>query len=166
MANRWPPWEVTSLKVGLESLSNLVEKPADHNLSDEVHGWLCRLLVVRSCGYLEQATIEVCRSYLDGKSGGLVKSFAKSWLDKSRNPTPDNLQQLVGRFDNGLGEEFQEFLGQDDQRVYREIFFLVDRRNKIAHGLSESVGHKKAIQLKCVVYEVVDWFVLRLNPNR
>ncbi|MEO3892362.1 MAE_28990/MAE_18760 family HEPN-like nuclease [Nonomuraea sp. B5E05] len=150
----------------MDKLSDLVDKPNVHSLTADAHSWLCRLLIVRTCGYLEQSTIEICRAYVEHRAGGFVKTFARSWLDKSRNPSPENLTQLVGRFDATLCEEFQSFLEADDQRIYREISFLVDRRNKIAHGLSESVNRAKALQLRDAVYEVTDWFTLRLNPHR
>jgi hypothetical protein len=43
---------------------------------------------------------------------------------------------------------------------------LVDRRNQIAHGLSEGVGIRKALDLKITACEVADWFILRFNPLR
>ena len=54
----------------------------------------------------------------------------------------------------------------DDQRLYREVTFLVDRRNKIAHGENEGIGAAKAMRLKGVACELADWFVLRFNPLR
>lgn len=166
MVNQWPPWEVNSLKGKLDSLTALVDRPSDGGISDEAHAWLCRFLVIRSCGYLEQTVVEVSRAYVRNKSGGLVQSFARSWLERSRNPTPEYLIELIGRFDGAMSDEFRHFMDEDDQRIYREVSFLVDRRNKIAHGLNEGITRSKALQLCEVACEVADWFVLRLNPGR
>jgi hypothetical protein len=41
----------------------------------------------------------------------------------------------------------------------------VDRRNKIAHGLNESVNAPKALDLLSAVEIVVDWFLEKLKPH-
>jgi len=132
----------------------------------EVAPFLARFLVIRSSGYLEQTVFEVARGYVNGKSGGLVRSFAHSWLEKTRNPTADNLRQLVGRFDQSLREEFDDLMSDDDERLSRELAFLIDRRNQIAHGLSEGINRGKALALKEVATDLADWFILKYNPAR
>lgn len=164
---RWPPLEVLRLKRNLDEICNLVQYPEydlDRNL--EVHQALCRFLVVRSCGYLENSTVEICRAYVRARSGGPVRSFAHSWLERSGNPNPEYLKTLVGRFDAAMSEEFEQFIEGSDGRLKREVGFLVDRRNKIAHGMSEGINRTKAVQLKDVACEVADWFILRFNPER
>ena len=162
---RWPPLEVAGLKSKLEALTGLVAVSPKELGQEDTTGALARFLVVRSCGYLEQVASEVCRGYITGKSGGPVRAFARSWLGRHRNPTPENLEELVGRFDAQLLDEFQYFLDEEDQRLRRELYFLVDRRNRIAHGLNEGIGSQKAAVLKEVACEVADWFILRFNPN-
>jgi hypothetical protein len=166
MVHRWPPFQVTSLKYGLDSLADLVDKSHEKAIDPEIQSWLSRLLVIRSCGYLEQVVTEVFRDYVRNKSGGLVRSFAHSWLERSRNPSPDNLTELVGRFDSSICNEFTAMLDGDDGRLRREVGFLVDRRNRIAHGLSEGITQSKALQLKDIACELADWFILRFNPER
>jgi hypothetical protein len=161
----WPPREVTILRGRLEELTELVAAPAA-DVSQEVRDWLARLLVVRSCGFLEQTVVHVCRGYLAGRSGGPVRSFGHSWLERGGNPSPDALAMLTGRFDSGWANELAELLEANDQTLQREVAFLVDRRNKIAHGLNEGVGTVKALALKEVACDVGDWFVARFNPER
>jgi hypothetical protein len=158
----WPPWEVTSLRQKLEQLSLLVEVPG--NTEPEVLSWMSRMLVVRSSGFVEQTAHEVCRAHVRERSGGPTRSFALSWLEWSRNPSPENLCALVGRFDTTFEDELVELLDQDDQRVRRELALMVDRRNKIAHGLNEGITRDKALALKKVALEVSEWLVLRFNP--
>src|SRR5688500_9615639 len=93
----WPPREIRQLEQKLDVLAASTGK-AGPEVNDEVRAWLARLLVVRSCGYLEQTVVEVCRGYVDAKSGGLVRTYARSWLERSRNPSPDNLLEAMGRF--------------------------------------------------------------------
>jgi RiboL-PSP-HEPN len=157
---------VTSLRQKLEELALLVEDPQGQHVPHDASDWLARFLVVRSCGYLEQTIAEVVHAYLRGRSGGPVRAFATSWMERSRNPTPEALLVLTGRFDSVWSSDLQTFLEADDQRLAREISFLVDRRNRIAHGLSEGVGGRKALGLKDVACEVADWFIARFNPGR
>jgi hypothetical protein len=161
----WPPREVRDIRARLDELEQLVSSPVD-DLSQDVRDWLARLLVVRSCGYLEQTVIAVSRGYLSGRSSGPVRSFGDSWLDRGPNPSPSALETLTGRFDNAWATELVQLLDVDDQRLHRDMAFLVDRRNKIAHGLNEGIGTVRALRLKASACEVADWFILRFNPDR
>jgi hypothetical protein len=161
--SQWPPWAVNSLRGRLEDLELVITTNGD--LPDEARQALARFLLLRSCGYLEQVVLEVCRGYVNDRSGGPVRVFANTWLARASNPTPEALCVLVGRFDAGWGQELGDVLGAEDQRLHRELEFLVDRRNRIAHGLNEGIGLQKALVLKGVAYEVADWFILRFNPT-
>lgn len=161
----WPPREVGLLRNRLDELADIVRAP-DENLPRDVRDWLARLLVIRASGFLEQSTIIVCREYVASRSGGPVNSFARSWLERSGNPSPEALQRLAARFDGLWARELAEILDADDEQLRRELDFLVDRRNKIAHGFNENVGVTKALALKEVACSVSDWFVARFNPDR
>lgn len=164
MASTWPPANLSRLKVGLDQLAEAVANKPSHRTDDE-QVWLTRFLLLRVCGYLEQVTFETARGYVQAKSGGLVKSFAMSWLDRSKNPSPDNLLSLVGRFDLILSNDLKTLLEADDQRLRRELSLLVDRRHKIAHGLNEGITESKALSLKTDAEVIADWFVQNLKPN-
>ena len=158
----WPPIQVSRLREALEELTSKVTSMRDV----ETLPWLTRMLVVRSSGYIEQTSREVFYEYMGTRSGGFVRAFGQSWLAKSRNPTPENLLEMVGRFDYNLRSELEELLEHDDQRLRRELSYLVDRRNHIAHGLSEGINRDKALSLKDVALELSDWLVLKFNPLR
>lgn len=165
MPSNWPPYQVSRLRVDLDQLAESVQSRPSSRTDDE-QIWLARFLLIRACGYLEQVTYETARGYVLEKSGGLVRTFAMSWLSKTRNPTPDNLSELVGRFDQGLRDNLEFLFETDDQRLRRELALLVDRRNKIAHGLNEGVTTTKVVSLKADVETVADWFVINLKPGR
>lgn len=158
----WPPYQVARLRDALDELGTVVKESND----TEVLPWLTRLLVVRSSGYIEQTSREVFCGYIDDRASGLIKNFGNSWLDKSRNPSPDSLLAMIGRFDHKLQVEFEELIEADDQRLRRELAFLVNRRNHIAHGLSEGIHRDKALTMKDISIEIADWFVLKFNPMR
>lgn len=165
----WPPWSILSLETRLDLLAEAVRQPPvrqpNDRDDDQIQIWLTRFLVVRTCGYLEQVVQESVISHLHSTAGGTVKSFALSWMAKSRNPSPDNLLDIVGRFDGSWRIELQELLDADDRFLYRELAMLVQRRHQIAHGLNEGIGPRKALDLVTVAKTLADWFIRRFNPD-
>lgn len=159
----WPSIELQNLQKSLSAYSEVVRKEA-FDASDDVVRALSRFLVVRSCGYLEQVSESCARTYLQEKSSPRTASFGASWLGRGRSPTPGNLVAFVDRFDTAWSEELQEMFDAEDERLSRDLSFLVDRRNKIAHGLNEGIGAAKALDLAQVSVEVADWFILRFDP--
>jgi hypothetical protein len=161
---KWPPHDIVSLKNQLELLAKSVESPVKTRGDDE-QMWLTRFLVIRSCGYLEQAVIEVIRSYVREKSHGLVRSFAISHLEYIANPTSGNLCTLVGRLDAGLADDLREYLDQNDEYFHRQLSALVDKRHRIAHGLNEGVNRSHALGYYQVSVDLAEWFIARLDPR-
>lgn len=163
-AVQWPPRPLLPLRQGLDELAEAVRnRPRERSDTEQI--WLTRFLVIRTCGHLEQVAYETARGYISVKSGGLVRAFAESWLAHTKNPTPDNLLELVGRFKVELRDNLNTLFEKEDQRLRREISFLVNRRNKIAHGMSEGVGTTKALSLKADAQLVGDWIVANLDPG-
>jgi hypothetical protein len=160
----WPSLRISSLEDSLSALEALVRR-VGKSTDDESAGALTRFLVVRSCGFLEQVTEECCRSYLLSKAEKRAAGFGGSWLGQGRGPHPEQLMALAGRFDSQWADELRQLLDDNDQKLRREVSFLVDRRNKIAHGLSDGLGTRKALDLSQHAREVADWFILRLDPR-
>jgi HEPN superfamily RiboL-PSP-like protein len=163
-ANQWPPRQLYGLKLQLDALASSVRVRPRHR-TDEEQVWLTRFLVVRICGYLEQVVYEAAREHIRQKSGGRVHGFALSWVERTRNPSPDNLLDLVSRFGNDLSSQLEVVLDDDDKRLRRELRLLVDRRNKIAHGLNEGMTETKALALKQDAETIADWILTNLKPN-
>lgn len=164
MSSSWPPRSLISLRQSLDSIADWVEHPPEKSTDDE-RIWIVRFFVVRTCGYLEQVIYEAVRAYLDAKAGGPVRAYAQSWVSRSKNPSPDSMLEIAGRFGGQFEEDFRKLLDDDDQRLNREISLLVDRRHKIAHGLNEGLTGTKAISLyKCAI-EISEWFLEKFNPD-
>jgi len=142
---------------------SLVQNPPPDQ-PDEVSRALARFLVVRTCGYIEQVVDRSCVAYIQSKSSAKVTSFGHSYFGRGANPSPDKLIAVVRRFDAGWATDLETTFNADDHRLSREVSFLVDRRNKIAHGLSESLGATKALSLVPVAHEVAKWFLDTFDP--
>lgn len=160
----WPSLHIVNLERALDDLEHLVDAPP-HDQPDEISRAMARFLVVRTCGFIEQVIEESCRAYMISKATPAVARFGSSWLGRGMNPSPERMIALVNRFDTVWGTELEDLLKADDEFLARELAFLVDRRNKIAHGLNEGIGARKALDLKSAAVSVTDWFILRFNPS-
>lgn len=168
-ARRWPPWEVESSRQVLQQLSDHISRgmsptAPEVRLSPETLGWLSRLLVVRSCGHLEQVVKECSRAHIENRSGGPVQTFALSWMDRSRNPSRENLVGLLARFNVQWSSELETMLDADDQKLHRDLAWAVDTRNRIAHGENQGASAEKALTTRESLEEIAQWWVLRTNP--
>jgi len=161
----WPPYELQQLRRSLSDLKMLVQSQ-NPEVSDGINNALARYLVVRTCGYLEQIVEQVCLLFLNSKSAHPhCQSFNGSWFGRGRNPNPEALVAFVRKFNIALSEELDELFKSDDQLLHREISFLVDRRNKISHSLSEGVGVRKSLDLVEPACTVADWFINAFDPR-
>lgn len=125
---------------------------------------LSRLLVLRSCGHLEQVVLKCAQGYVEAKAGGPVRSFSLTWLSKSRNPSAKALRELAERFDSTWGQDFDDLLDENEQSLRRLLGNLVDFRNHIAHGENQGVNRGKALELSDAAEDVSDWWITTLNP--
>lgn len=158
----WPSRALMDLSRSLKTLEIIVQgqKP-----SEPASAELSRFLVVRICGYLEQSVEESCRSYLRSKSDPRSAMFGESWFGRGASPRPEFLIKLVQRFDRAWADELDALLRRDDELLKRELEFLVDKRNRISHGLNQGVGQRKALDLVSTVRQVADWFINRFDPR-
>ncbi|MFD3461212.1 HEPN domain-containing protein [Nocardia fluminea] len=148
----------------MDSIAEWVRSPPGKSTDDEGI-WIVRFFVVRTCGYLEQVIYESVRAYVNAKTGGPLRVYAQSWISRSRNPSPDNMLEIAGRFGGQFEEGLKNLLDEDDQRLKREVALLVDRRHKIAHGLNEGLTGTKALSLYECAVEVSEWFLDAFDPD-
>jgi hypothetical protein len=160
----WPSLSIQQTENSLLSLAKVIEGQRA-GASDEVSGALARFLVVRTCGYVEQIAEECCRAYLTIKSDHRSAAFGASWFGRGKNPNPEGLVQLVSKFDGTWAADLECLMREDDEFVRRELAFLVDRRNKIAHGLSEGIGVRKALDLVPTGRKIGAWFIRTFDPR-
>lgn len=160
----WPPYNLQSLETQLLMLAESVSsRPAQRSDDEEV--WLTRFLLLRAVGYLEQVVHDCIRGHLEASSYGTVRNFSMSWMDRSRNPSVENLLLVLGRLDFNLREDFERWIDEDDQLLRRDLAAAVARRHQIAHGLNEGIGRSRALEHVTRLRELADWFIRNLDPN-
>lgn len=133
--------------------------------SAEVEQALSRFLVVRACGHLEFTFEEAFCAYAESRASPSVANYVRSGFFRGSNPNPSRLTVTLGKLDPALAAPIVSLLEGDDQRLSRELSFLVDRRNKIAHGQSENVSRSRALQLADVALNVGDALIQSLDPR-
>nr|WP_282706025.1 HEPN domain-containing protein [Paraoerskovia marina] len=140
----------------------LDELPAE---PPEVAAELARFLVVRSAGYIEN-TFETCiKHFAEAKSHPAIARHVVNGLFRGRNPAPEVLVERTRNFDEGWAVQLEHLLGDDDSRIGRELAYMVDRRNRIAHGRSETVNRRKALDLADIAVELGDWMATLIDPR-
>lgn len=159
----WPTQEMATSRERLKGLKQLLDSlPSE---PPEVGAELARFLVVRSTGYIEH-TFETCiMHFAEAKSHPAVARHVSSGLFRGKNPRSDALLKRMAGFDDLWASDLGALLNDDDGRISRELDFMVDRRNRIAHGQSESVNRRKALDLAEVALEVGERLIELMDPR-
>jgi len=158
----WPTQQMQANRRRLEELRLLVNS-ATHE--PEVGSELSRFLVIRASGYVEH-TFETCiQHFAEAKSHPAVANYVAAGLFRGRNPKPDVLLERTRMLSEEWAVQLEGYFDSDDSRVRRELDFLIDRRNKIAHGQSESVHRRKALDLADVALEVGEKLTAIIDPR-
>lgn len=159
----WPSHELTESRRRLQSLRD--ELNALDGANAGVEQALSRFLVVRACGHVEFTFEEAFCCYAAAKASPAVASFVRSQFFRGSNPHADRLADILRRLDPGRATRFVEYIDAEDQRMRRELGFLIDRRNRIAHGQNETVGRRKALDLAELALDVGDWITTEIDPR-
>jgi hypothetical protein len=160
---RWPPSDLLYLERSLDELAESVRERPEHRTVDE-QVWLVRFLIVRSCGYLEQVMHRCAMGHLQETSYGTARSYSLSWLSRSINPSVENIRNTLGRFDAGFVEEFESMLLEGAGELSNDLGALITKRHAIAHGESDGLGDRRALDLYEMSKKLADWMIRRLCP--
>lgn len=152
--------EIDRLRKGLDVL---FERAFAVDAGSEIAGDVNRYLCVRVCGFAEQALLATGRAACERMSGGIGRSFSLSWLERSFNPSSDNVSKFVRRFSPTWAEEFVLYLS-DEERSSR-LNALVGIRNDIAHGKNQGVSPVQARDYYALVIDITEWIADRLDPK-
>lgn len=161
----WPSHILATSRDRLAELKREVDSmPSDVSVATEQA--MTRFLVVRSCGHVEFTFDEAFSSYAKSESSPPIAAFVRSQFFRGSNPSAERIETTLRKLDTNRAERFLHLIDANDQRVRRELGFLVDRRNKIAHGQNENVARRKALDLADVALDVGDWITNELDPTR
>lgn len=170
-AAHWPPWAARTSRTQLTQLRDHIHEgqfSADRSqrLTPETQSWLARLLVIRTCGHLEQVVNECTQGFVTANLGGPVRDFTLSWMKRSSNPSYDNLLTLWLRFSEAWAVEFTELLALDDEALKRDLDWMIDARHRIAHGASQGAAVEKALAVYESTITICDWIITTFEPTK
>lgn len=162
----WPPVVLRNSRIELVKLIGILDELDSGSVTDELIAYTARFLVVRSCGYVEFALAEALSIHAERRAHPFIASYVRSGLtSRGSNPRPTVVADTLRRLSPVWATEFEQLTANNDDLYGRELSFMVDRRNKIAHGQSEGVGRRKALDLASVALEIGDWLVAKLDPR-
>jgi len=160
----WPSHALSSSRAGLAELRKEVDS-LDSDTSPETDQAMARFLVLRACGHVEFTFDESFCAFAESKSSPSVASYVRTQFFRGANPSAARIGETLRKLDPSRADKFEDFINEDDQRLKRELDFMVNRRNKIAHGQSETVRRRKALDLADVYEVIADWVVTSLDPR-
>jgi hypothetical protein len=146
------------------SLAALKQLLEEHPV-DEAGTALSRFLVIRTVGHVEFMFDSCIAHFAEAKSHPAISQYVKSGLFRGANPSPELLSRRLNALSAEWASDFAELMDADDGLFGRELSFMVDRRNKIAHGRSESVNRRKAVDLSQIGLDLGDWLVQCVDPS-
>jgi hypothetical protein len=163
----WPGiWPSHPLAESNRRLQELRDELANlDEISVAVEQAMARFLVVRACGHIEFTFEEAFCSYAEAKAIPAVAAFVRSQFFRGSNPRADRLTEILQRMDPARAQRFVDYIDSDDQRIRRELSFLIDRRNRIAHGQNETVSRRKALDLADLALNVGQWITTEIDPR-
>ena len=160
----WPSQNLTLSRRKLTELRQTANS-LDNQVDDQVIKAMANFLIIRSTGHIE-FTVDTCiHSFALAKSHRDIAQYVESGLFRGRNPSAGKLVEHLGRMSSSWGTDLSHHLSDDDEKIKRELDFLVSRRNLIAHGKNENVGMLKSLQLCDVALEIGDWIVQTIDPR-
>lgn len=163
MSIDWPTLRVHQLRQDLDNVRGVFTGYTD---ADPVKAALARFYVVRSCGLIEKVTVECAHVFLEQRSDPRASRYGISWLPWGiTSAHPGALVEYVGKFDTEWRSSLEQFLKADDEILWRELAGLVQKRNRIAHGESESVSTTKAVEYGDIARKVCDWIQNCFDPR-
>ena len=160
----WPTQEMDTSRKRLMGLRKLLDElPRD--CAEDVGAELSRFLVIRSVGYIEHTFDNCVASFAESKSHPTVANFVRESLFKGRNPSPEKMVSRLQILDTNWESKLQNYLDADDKRVHRELTYMVDRRNKIAHGINETVNRRKSLDLADIALDLGEFLIKLIDPR-
>jgi hypothetical protein len=161
----WPPHEVRLSRSRLVELVALV-RAFDGSDASDAHAALARFLAIRSCGHIEFTFDECISQFANAKSHPMIAAHVRGGLFRGTNPRPQSLIDRTRKLSSEWANELESYLHDGDKLVWRELSFLVDRRNSISHGQNEGLGVRKSLDLANIALDVGDWITSMINPTQ
>ncbi len=152
------------LKQRKKRIDNLLELGTQFSEDTELLSHWSRYLCILISGFLEISIKKIYSEYTKRHSYQLgVSNYVSSKLDRSRNPTVENICELANSFYPKWHAELDQLFSTKSD-VKDAVTSIVSNRNKIAHGESVSLSFRALGEYYPRVVELIE-FVERQALN-
>lgn len=135
-------------------ISNLF-KTYNQDINPESQAHSAKYLAVLVSGYLEQAIKELLLEYSSKGSRQQISRYIENTWPISKNMKTANIKEILSQFNETWGEEFTQWLDQEDTRK-GHINSIVEWRNSIAHGKESNTTGVTIVSVKAAFSTIVD----------
>lgn len=129
----------------LQKLINVVQdykNSGESEMDDDIENYLTRFLVIRACGYIEEVYRRSVCWYVEYRSRPGIRDLVfNAKFSRGANPTRDHIKRTLKDLDPVLENDFLALLGDNDS-----LKSLVETRNKVAHGQSDTCLEGKRLK--------------------
>lgn len=123
--------------------------------SPETQAHSAKYLAVLISGYLEQAIKELLLAYASDGSRGQISSYITKTWPVSRNMNVNNIEMILGQFDETWKDNFLGWISEDPNRK-EDINSIVSWRNRIAHGQESGTTGVTVVAVKAAFSTVTE----------
>lgn len=160
----WPGLTLRTRRSKFLELRDLVDgQRADSAEEEQIAQELSRFLTIRAAGYLE-ITLRTCiEAYVERQASPNVASLVRD-VYRGQSLEPQGLEDRIRSISGEMAEDFREFLSEEDNELRRELGSLRAVRNRIAHGESERIGRRQALNFAETADKVAEWLIAHFRP--
>ena len=151
----------------LNEIDETIKNIESFKIGDRLESYLAKFLVVFISGTYEEIIEDTVTLWVQSTSDKRIAKYFSEHIDeKFRNPSIENIIEMLNKFDDAWGTEIKKFSKQERA----SLDSIVTHRNDVAHGKSSSVTlsdvkkwHESA---KKVIEKIDEIITSDCAPNR
>lgn len=132
----------------LTKITAIVTLPEDSGTAKEANiirveslPFLTKYSLIKACGTIELCFKTLVSECVTSKDNARVSKYLdETFLSRGINPKIGAMANYLRKFDDAWAKEFEAKVQAKDSRIITSVKYLVDERNKHAHGKDTRIG--------------------------
>ena len=130
-----------------------------------IYPYLTKYSVIKACGIVEQSFKLIITEYFHDMKNIRINNYIETTLRKnSMNPSIENMQQSLSKFDHNWCKEFNKLLNAEikAEKIKSSLKSLNKLRNTFAHGGHITASFRDVKEYfvdSCEIIEKIDYVV-------
>ncbi len=141
-----------------ERIAGIITVPEDSGSTKETNAvrvdslpFLTKYALIKSCGIIELCFKTIICDQVSQKENVRIKKYLDdTFLSRGVNPKVKAIAGYLAKFDEAWPKEFENRVQVKDDKISPSMRYLVDERNKHAHGKDTRIGFHEI--LSCFRY--------------